>query len=93
MIMDNNTNEQFQVSNLQKLSYAFFESIANGEEHLTYTSKIDNEEVQVEVNVVIEKEFLNITVDFDTAWGGRWKKTSNAKVYQLNSNEVWTEIV
>lgn len=86
-------NKQLQVSNLQKMSYQFFEGIANASEPLTYTTRINDEEFQVEVNVVRERKFLSVTIDFDTAWEGRWKKTSNAKVYQLNPNEVWTEIV
>lgn len=93
MITNDGTKEQFQVSSLQKLNYRFFEGIADAGEPLTYTTKISNEEFQVEVNVVRESGFLGVSIDFDTPWEGRWKKTSNAKVYQLNSNEVWTEIV
>lgn len=83
-----------QLSELKKMGYDFYESLARGKEPLTYTAKYgENKEYQVEVNSRFNKQRdgVLVTIDFDTEWGGRWEQTSNAHTFLLTSDNQWRE--
>lgn len=84
----------FQIDQLKKLDFNFYQLLANGKEPLTYTySDQPGKDTQVEVNAKLVKSSnaVLVRIDFDTNWEGRWKPTMNAVSYHLTSDGVWCE--
>lgn len=82
--------QEKQINSIKKLDYEFFDGIAAGKEPLTYTTRSDSTELQVEVNAHHEGERLSICIDFDTNGGGRWNKSTTAVNFELSPNGEWS---
>lgn len=82
---------QIQVSNLKKMDYQFYRTLAAGEEPLTYTCKLADQEMQVEVNARTVDHGVAVGIDFDTNWGGRWRKSEKYKELTITPDDKWLE--
>lgn len=83
-----------QMAEFIKMDYVFFESLARGEEPLTYTFKPsdDDSETQVEISSRFAKDKDSLIIDFgfDTNYGGRFtRKKGKFYTYKLNVSNQW----
>ncbi len=93
-IVQEHTN---QTSELKKLGFAFYQSLAYGNEPLTYSvmNPETKVETQVEVNARMsdQNDGLIVEIGFDTNFGGRFDKTKGSFfVFSLSREEVWSKI-
>lgn len=91
--MEVDSEHKFHIDELKKLSYAFYCSLAQGKEPLTYTAVMpdSNREYQVEVNAYIKDEAVHVDISFDTSFGGRFDRNKGQFYsYRLSSDGTWT---
>jgi hypothetical protein len=90
-----NSEHSVQINELKKLSYNFYRLLSQGDEPLTYTFRTYDVESQVEVNSYIAKvgKSLEVTIGFNTQWGGRFSKdTGEFHTFTLDEKDIWVEI-
>lgn len=85
--------QEKQIDLIKKLDHEFFDGLAAGKEPLSYTTKSDDTELQVEVNAYYEGEKLLLCIDFDTNGGGRWNQSTAAANFEIHPNGKWSSIL